>query len=109
MNALTWLESRTPAAPEPLLARVRLAVGECTAGDADPYAACLTAAEELLEQILNREAAGRETALDLLTVDALITYAFEAAAEDVPSLDRRSVHAMRSLGALAGETGRPTA
>jgi hypothetical protein len=72
------------------------------AGDsaANPFDVCLAAASTLLRQTVRGNAAGRETALDLLAADALVTYAFEAAADDVNALDGRAVGAMRHLGAL---------
>jgi hypothetical protein len=39
--------------------------------------------------------------LDLLTVDALVTYAFEAASEDIDSLAARAGAAMTRLAATA--------
>jgi len=83
---LAWLDARRPAPPDAL--RACLAAGVT---DAD-----LTLPEHLAE--LGRRAlarvtsraqaeAGRELALDLLTADAFITYAFEAQAEaDVSGL-----------------------
>ena len=41
---------------------------------------CSPPPNDLLRELLRRPTAGRESALDLLTVDALVTYAFEAAA-----------------------------
>jgi hypothetical protein len=38
----------------------------------------------LLERVLSHPAAGRDLALDLLAADALVTYAFEAQAEEDP-------------------------
>lgn len=62
---------------------------------------CVAAAEGLLADLLTRPSAGRESALDLLTVDALITYAFEAAAVDANTLPSRADAAMRRLAAAA--------
>ena len=58
---------------------------------------CVAAAEELLRDLLTRPSAGRESALDLLTVDALVTYAFEAAATDARTLPLRADEAMARL------------
>lgn len=69
--------------------------------DADAAACCLDAASELLRDLLARGSAGRESALDLLTVDALVTYAFEAAASEPESLVRRADDAMTRLAAAA--------
>jgi len=106
MSATAWLDSRTPPAPQALLARVRAALGNASGGDEN--SACLGAATTLLEQILNGDATGRETALDLLAADALVTYAFEAAAANAENLERRSADAMRQLAALDGAAARPS-
>lgn len=61
----------------------------------------MQAANELLNDLLARASAGRESALDLLTVDALVTYAFEAAAKDPETLADRADEAMARLSAIA--------
>lgn len=102
MTIHEWLTSRTPAPPAPLRARIDAALG----GRADSSATeasreHLAAAESLLADLLARPSAGRESALDLLAVDALVTYAFEAAASDPATLDLRAGEAMLRLSALA--------
>jgi hypothetical protein len=62
---------------------------------------CLAAAERLLGDLLDRATAGRESALDLLTVDALVTYALEAAAAMPDSLPELTTNAMTRLAAVA--------
>ncbi len=63
---------------------------------------CLDAADDLLGELLARSSAGRESALDLLTVDALVTYAFEAAADSPESLPAAcATDAMTRLAAVA--------
>jgi hypothetical protein len=64
---------------------------------------CIATAESLLRDLLDRPSAGRESALDLLTVDALVTYAFEAASDDPARLSARAEDAMRRLSAVARE------
>jgi hypothetical protein len=97
-----WLSERTPSPPDRLRARIDDALG-----DAAHHAAAaatnvnVAAAESLLRDLLTRPSAGRESALDLLTVDALVTYAFEAASTDPSSLVARADDAMRRLAALA--------
>ena len=58
-------------------------------------------AERLLGEVVSRPDAGRESALDLLAVDALITYAFEAASTTPDLLPERANRAMRRLARLA--------
>jgi hypothetical protein len=96
-----WLAARRPEPPTRLAARVR----ECLAGERtdsdDCSAACASAGESLLKDLLARAETGRESALDLLTVDALLTYAFEACAESPEQIEARALDAMRRLAAAA--------
>ena len=46
---------------------------------------------------------GRESALDLLTVDALVTYAFEAASERPDSLESHAAHAIVQLSSAVSD------
>jgi hypothetical protein len=78
---------------------VRRAVGV----DDAPHA-LLATAEELLRDLLHRDSAGRDSALDLLTVDALVTYAFEAAASDPSALAARAESASARFARVATES-----
>jgi hypothetical protein len=71
--------------------------------DRSSYAheALLATAESLLAELLALDCAGRDRALDLLAVDAMVTYAFEAAAESPETLATRATAAMASVAALA--------
>lgn len=60
----------------------------------------LTAAERLLEKVLASECAKRESALDLLTVDALVTRALAIASEDAEMLSVFPEAAMRRIAGL---------
>ena len=84
-DALAWLESRQPAPPFDLGRRLQRAV-ERTASQAvsvpDLFA---DAAFEALASAA-RGGAQRSAANDLLTADALLTYAMEAAAESGPDV-----------------------
>jgi hypothetical protein len=95
-----WLRGRHQAAPDRLSARVEQALGvRCERDATEAAPLCVDAAEELLRDLLARGSAGRESALDLLAVDALVTYAFEAAGEEPTSLATRALDAMRRLAA----------
>lgn len=97
-----WLASRTPVPPPELLARLTTALGPALERDrAELWSACLGAAERMLVELLEGGCAGRERALDLLAVDALVTYAFEAACDDPGRLDARAQEAMTRVAALA--------
>lgn len=60
----------------------------------------LAAGERLVADLLQSNSTSRDSALDLLAADALVTYAFEAAS-DVPSgLEARASAAMTRIAAL---------
>lgn len=90
---LAWFAGRRPAPPAALRARLEAAVRD--SDDALPDHLARTGSE-LLRAVLGRPEGGRELALDLLTADALVTYAFEAQAEADPA----------GLEALAERLGR---
>jgi len=101
MSVGEWLSDRAPAPPQ-LTARITGAVGDHLDMPADDATGVfLEGAERLLEDLVARRSAGRESALDLLTVDALVTYAFEAASASPESLAPRAIEAMRRLSSLA--------
>jgi hypothetical protein len=97
-----WLREQSPAPPPRLAARIDEILD--TALDADLSAApasCLTSAEALLRDVLSRPSAGRDVALDLLTVDALVTYAFELLSANLPALDDMATSMMQRFAATA--------
>jgi len=59
----------------------------------------LEAAERLLDRVLSGECQDRSSALDLLTVDALMTRALEIAARDPKLLEEFPELAMRRIAA----------
>jgi hypothetical protein len=90
-----WLHERRPQPPERLLANIEAVLGDrLSAGASSCGAVCLDAAEALLRDLVTRPEMGRDAALDLLTVDALTTYAFEAAASEPDTLSERASAAM---------------
>jgi hypothetical protein len=97
-----WLREREPSPPPRLAERIQTALGHRTsAAAADASALCLDAADVLLRDLLARGSAGRESALDLLAVDALVTYAFESAAADPTTFAARAHDAMHRLASTA--------
>ena len=99
-----WIAGRDSSPPPELLVCVRAALGARTSAPVTVAAeVCLAAAEEQLRQLLATGCDKRERALDLLTVDALVTYAFEAASDHPESLSERAGMAMQGL-ALLGVT-----
>ena len=100
MNAAEWMARRSPALPESLARRTR----EMLAGTEHlPVPeALLAAAERHLSAMLAAGETSRAAAADLLAVDALVTYAFEAAASEPERLAGRAARAEASLSRLAG-------
>jgi hypothetical protein len=79
-----WLVTRDPAPPPALNARLRELLGDRSSSPlAEAPEALVTIAEAQLARLVAVGANGRggEAALDLLAVDALVTYAYEAASE----------------------------
>ena len=96
-----WLAEREPAPPAALAARLRELLGSERERDAREAAeVCLDAGQRLVASVLSDEGANRGFALDLLTADALVTYAFEAASARPDALAERAARAMRDIAAL---------
>jgi hypothetical protein len=96
-----WLSSRVPAPPAALAIRLTDALQNHLDDDAGAmYDCAIDTAATLLAEVIARPTSGRECALDLLTADALTTYAFEAAATDPATLERRSENAMHRLAEI---------
>ena len=101
MTVGAWLRERAPAPPE-LTARIAEVTSARLDAASDAAAGIfLEAAEQLLEELIARSSGGRELALDLLTVDALTTYAFEAASAIPESVPARASDAMRRFARIA--------
>ncbi len=99
-----WLLAMEPAPPPALAARLASALQPFASEDADRAPeACLDAGERLLDELLASGATSRGSALDLLTVDALVTYAFQAAGDAPERLEGRAARAMARLAALPEE------
>jgi hypothetical protein len=88
------MSAQNPRPPEQLDAAMRSALKD----NATPSAPeVLEAAERLLDRVLRTDCESRESALDLLTVDALMTHALEIAATDPTLLEDFPEHAMRRI------------
>ena len=97
MTLESWLRDRTPAPPPRLAERIGEILGDHVSRPAtEAHELCLDAAVALLRELLVRPP-GRESALDLLTVYALVTYAFEASASEPAQLQARALSAMSRL------------
>jgi hypothetical protein len=101
MTVREWLAQRQPAPPAALVARVDAVLGDAAgASAAHATEVCLRAAEQLVTELLRGDCASRDSALDLLAADALVTYAFEAAAETPATLAATASAAMERIAAL---------
>jgi hypothetical protein len=98
-----WIATVHPAPPPALHHRLQQLL---TDGASRPVQevpeACLEAGEQLLDALLTCGSTSRATALDLLAVDSLVTYAFQAAADDPSRIEERASRAMVRIAALAG-------
>lgn len=90
VELLAWLDQRQPAPPPALRAHVAARTDESD----EPLPVHLARlGRDVLRDVSERPEGGRELALDLLTADAFVTYAFEAQAE----LDVSGLTALASL------------
>lgn len=93
MTVRDWLRDRAGDAPMPLTEHLFSVLGgEGDAPESQTGAVCLRLATRLLADLISDERFGRDSALELLTIDALMTYAFEHA-----SASGLGVAAMESL------------
>jgi hypothetical protein len=97
-----WVAAHAAQPPVALRARLDgILASDHASGAAVPVPTALMAAgQELLSTILASGSTQRDAALDLLTADALVTYAFEAAADDPATLDARAADAMRAMSTI---------
>jgi hypothetical protein len=102
MTLSAWLDARQPTPPARLRQRINAAIGRALDDDAEGAPmACLLAGERLASTLLEQNATTRESALDLLAADALVTYAFEAASARPTELVQWSRAAMVRIAGLA--------
>jgi uncharacterized membrane protein len=66
----------------------------------ETFDACLRAGAQLVESLLRNNATSRDSALDLLAADALVTYAFESACDRPGELSARAREAMVRIASL---------
>ena len=108
MTDSDWLSRRIPPPPEDLARAIRDALrARNVSSDPPTPTELLETAKSLLERVLGTECAARESALDLLTADALVTYALEVANDGSSQLGEFSVRAMQTLAA-SGKQGDST-
>lgn len=94
-----------PAPPAPLVERLHdVLSGRLDESATQAHVMMLESAESLLAELIALGCAQRDRALDLLVVDAMVTYAFEAAAESPDTLADDATTAMASIARLATPT-----
>ncbi len=109
MTISEWLDAREPRPPVALDGRVRVAIGADLARDvADVAPVCVAAAERTLATLLETTMMQREHAFELLAADALLTYAFESAADDPEHLAAFAASTMVRLTAPASLLREPS-
>jgi hypothetical protein len=97
MSSGDWISELEPAPPDDLAAAMRRALRDSTN---DPSAEeLLEAAEQLLDKVLRTDCEARASALDLLTVDALVTHALLVASKDVGASDDFAERALARITA----------
>jgi len=95
MSESDWLSHLDPAPPEELATAMRNALNDATE---NPTAEdLLAAAEHLLDKVLRADCETRASAIDLLTVDALMTHALQIAGKDPNAPDDFAEQAIRRV------------
>jgi hypothetical protein len=97
MTIAEWLGAREPTPPPTLARRIAELTVTSDSGPADAAVICLIAAERALPALLSAKDVSRQSALDLLAVDALVTYAFEAASDQPDRIPDLATSAMAQL------------
>lgn len=106
MTLRDWLHTRQPHPPAALRARLETVLADAL-GEPEERAAdvCLAAGERLAAGLLRGDCTTRASALDLLTADALVTYAFEAASAKPDEITVLANAAMARIASLAEQEG----
>ena len=109
MTVRDWIVGRSASVPGDLTASVLDVLGsDADAPDARTGELCLAAAARALNGLLENEDFGRDSALPLLAIDALTTFAFEHASESgagpeaLRALAQKGARSMSQLAAARG-------
>jgi hypothetical protein len=94
MTDSDWLSRMDPAPPEELATAIRSALNDASTPTAEDL---LSAAEHALDKVLRTDCETRASALDLLTVDALVTHALEFASRDPNAAEDFPEQALRRI------------
>jgi hypothetical protein len=106
MTLQRWIDSRNPAPPPALAACMRPALDSAAAAGVRRLdEGALDAALAIADSVLRDASGARTGAIALLAADALVTYAFEAAAEHPEHLEALAESAMVRIAAAAERAG----
>ena len=101
MSITDWLATREPVPPEALAHRIERAIGNDGARPVeDAHEVLVAAGERIAAAVLEGGGTSRDTALDLLAADALVTYAFEASSATPRDIARHAAASMARIAAL---------
>jgi len=96
-----WARQRAPLAPPALIRRLGAIFGSHPGWNSHGRAEAFQRATEVLaRRVLAADGSNRSDALDLLTADACVTFAFEAAADDPATLGERARVLQQRIAAL---------
>ena len=101
MTVGEWLRQRSPRPPAVLAARIDDVLGALLNEPSEQVSeVLLRAGEQLVSELRIANCTSRDSALDLLTADALVTYAFEGAGSSPEDIELRAVVAMKRIALL---------
>lgn len=106
MTVADWIASREPQAPPALARGVLVALGpEAHLPESRVSEVCLAAAARALDGLLADARFTRDSALELLAIDALTTYAFEHGSESAGEreLEALATHGVHLFGRLTAQ------
>jgi hypothetical protein len=107
MSSFDRSDERAPSPPSALARRMQSALDDASVGGSQPSPeAAMEAALSLLDSLARDPEPSRRGALSLLAADALVTYAFENAANVPDGLEDRAADAMRRITRVAAEHNR---
>jgi len=107
MTLERWLRAREAGTPTALFERIRELAAPVAETGGDVVSQCLHAAEEGLRRHLRGDSGRRDAALDLLAIDALVTYALEACTEQPERVPQMAHIGMVRLGGLVPAVSAP--
>lgn len=97
MNPIDWISKLDPAPPADLATAMRNSLKDSSTNPSAEE--LLQAAEHLLDKVLRTDCETRASALDLLTVDALMTHALLVAGKDPGAADDFAARALARITA----------